>query len=152
MKNFIQIIILVFICFNISIADQQGDKIFKKADDKILENFLENAAKKAKRNISEKGKLDTQDAIALMLRSQFNHIAHLRENMVTKIEFNAFKAEFNAFKAEFNAFKAEFNTFKQNVDYRFSLLESQISFLKWIMMFGFAFIAILQGYVIFKRK
>jgi len=136
MKDFIKYLVVIFVLgllnpytINDSVADDE---------DKILNDFLENAVKKARRNIEAKGRLETEDVLPLMLKFQYNDIAHLRKEMVTKTEFNAFKVEFNAFK--------------QSLEYRFVVIESQISFLQWIIIFGFAFLAVLQSYVIFKKK
>ncbi|MBW8048825.1 MAG: hypothetical protein FVQ77_00495 [Cytophagales bacterium] len=77
-------------------------------EDEILQSFLENASKSAVEEIKNEGKLSEKNAIPLILKTQFNHIAHLdndlshireielpdiRENMVTKEEFRSFKTE-----------------------------------------------------------
>ncbi len=46
-------------------------------EDEILQNFLNNAVKKARKQIEEEGQLTVENAIPLLLQSQFNHILHL---------------------------------------------------------------------------
>ena len=43
----------------------------------ILLRFLDNKANKALKEIEETGKLSEENAIPLILKTQFNHIAHL---------------------------------------------------------------------------
>ncbi|MCH8317565.1 MAG: hypothetical protein IIA88_03575 [Bacteroidetes bacterium] len=77
-------------------------------EDEILQSFLENASKSAVEEIKNEGKLSEKNAIPLILKTQFNHIAHLdndlshiretelpdiRVNMVTKEEFRSFRTE-----------------------------------------------------------
>ncbi|MEW6619179.1 MAG: hypothetical protein AB1422_07570, partial [bacterium] len=50
-------------------------------EDEILQNFLNNAVKNAKRQIEEEGKLTVESAIPLLLQSQFNHILHLDKEL-----------------------------------------------------------------------
>ena len=80
-------------------------------EDEILQSFLENASKSAMEEIKSEGKLSEKNAIPLILKTQFNHIAHLdRElkelnntvetKLVTKDEFNNFKDEFKSFRTE----------------------------------------------------
>lgn len=102
-------------------------------EDQILAEFLDNAVKKAKKSIENKGVLTTEDAIPLMLKSQFNHISHLEEQMVTKNEFNDLKDQFAGLKNQFAGLKDQFN------------------FTKWLIAFGFAFLASLQIYLAFLK-
>ncbi len=91
-------------------------------DDEIITKFLDAAVKKAQKNIEETGTLRIDDAIPIMLKSQFNHIAHLderitsiEENMVTKQEFNEkfgeLKSDFGELKSEIREVKSTLNTF-----------------------------------------
>ncbi|MDI6704157.1 MAG: hypothetical protein QME40_05775, partial [bacterium] len=52
-------------------------------EDEVLKEFLEKAYEDAKREIKEKGILTIQLAIPLLLRSQYNHITHLDEEVTT---------------------------------------------------------------------
>ena len=100
-------------------------------DDQILSEFLDNAVQQAKKRITQEGRLSTEDAIPLMLKSQFNHIAHLEEQMVTKADFNLLKDQFGGLKDQFGG------------------LKDQFAFVKWVIMLGFTFLAVLQVYVAF---
>ena len=95
-------------------------------DDKILSEFLDNVVQQAKTRIAEDGCLRTEDAVPLMLKSQFNHIAHLERDMVTRADFNGLKDQFSG-------------------------LKDQFSFLKWVILFGFTFLAALQMYIAFVK-
>ncbi len=91
-------------------------------EDHFLNEFLENRVQKAKENIQQKGRLETEDAIPLMLKSQFNHIAHLEQEMVTKTEFAGLKQQFEG-------------------------LNSRFTFSIWLITFGFTFLGALQTYL-----
>ena len=107
-------------------------------DDQILSEFLDNAVQQAKKRITQEGRLSTEDAIPLMLKSQFNHIAHLEEQMVTKADFNLLKDQFGGLKDQFGGLKDQFGG-----------LKDQFAFVKWVIMLGFTFLAVLQVYVAF---
>ena len=109
------------------------EMIEQLTDDEILNSFLSNAVEKAKKNITTKGGLETEDAIPLMLKSQFNHIAHLEKQMITRDEFNQ----------RFSEFETRFH----HLEGRFSSIESQFSYTKWLITFGFTFLGALQIYV-----
>jgi len=49
----------------------------RKETTEILKKFLEHKCKEAEREIEEKGTLSEENAIPLLLKTQFNHIAHL---------------------------------------------------------------------------
>ncbi len=115
--------------------NEDGNSII---EDEILAKFLDNAASKAKRNIEEHGTLSTEDAIPLMLKSQFNHIAHLEQQMVTKDQFQALKDQFQALKDQFQVLKDQFQGLKE-----------QFSFLKWIIGIGFVMLFALNLYIVF---
>ena len=51
--------------------------MFEKETTQILLKFLERKCKEAEKEIEEKGVLSDDKAIPLLLKSQFNHIAHL---------------------------------------------------------------------------
>ena len=122
-------------------------------EDELISAFLTKSTEKAKQQIADEGKLSTENAIPLMLKSQYNHIAHLDEQMVTKTEFNGeikslkeqmvtktefngeikslkeqmvTKTEFNAFKEQFNGLKEQFNGLKE----QFNGLKEQFKGLK----------------------
>ena len=73
--------------------------IFDEATHNILMKFLDNKSKEAEQEIARKGFLSEGHAIPLILKSQFNHIAHL---------------------------DTELTTFREHVDRRFERLERNL--------------------------
>jgi len=55
--------------------------MFEKETTEILKKFLEHKCKEAEREIEEKGTLSEENAIPLLLKTQFNHIAHLDKEL-----------------------------------------------------------------------
>ena len=110
-------------------------------EDELISAFLTKSTEKARPQIADEGKLSTENAIPLMLKSQYNHIAHLDEQMVTKTEFNG---EIKSLK-ERMVTKTEFNALKE----QFNGLKDQVGFMKWLIMLGFALLAALQVYTSF---
>jgi hypothetical protein len=51
--------------------------MFEKETTQILLKFLERKCREAEKEIEEKGVLSDDKAIPLLLKTQFNHIAHL---------------------------------------------------------------------------
>jgi hypothetical protein len=51
--------------------------MFEKETTEILLKFLERKCREAEKEIEEKGVLSDDKAVPLLLKSQFNHIAHL---------------------------------------------------------------------------
>jgi len=102
----ITIIFVFFLCllFCNSILAQdtstytQNVKVETTVEDQILKTFLEKASQRAMDEIQNKGTLSEENAIPLILKTQFNHIDHLYKNMVTKDEFNNLKVDFNNFR------------------------------------------------------
>lgn len=91
-------------------------------EDQILMGLLNKNAQEAMDEIKTTGTVSQKNAIPLMLKSQFNHIAHLdekiqimQEDMVTRNEFNI----------------------------QFGQIERELGSLKWFMMAGFSFMSIL---------
>lgn len=102
-------------------------------EDQILNDFIDHAVDKAKKNIRETGNLEIEDAIPLMLKSQFNHIAHLEKETMPRAELGA---RFSHIDQRFEA-----------MDYRFDVLEKQFGFMKWMVGIGFSFLGALQIYI-----
>ena len=98
----------------------------KMFEDQFLNDFIDNAVNRARNNIQQKGKLETEDAIPLMLKSQFNHIAHLEMDMLTKTEFD-FK--FNQVVLK-NEFESKVNTLvtKTEFENRINTLVTKVEF------------------------
>ena len=118
-------------------------------EDELISAFLTKSTEKARQQIADEGKLSTENAIPLMLKSQYNHIAHLDEQMVTKTEFNALKDQFTALKDQFNGLKEQFTGLKEQFNglkEQFKGLKEQVGFMKWMIMLGFALLAALQVY------
>jgi len=57
--------------------------IFDEATHSVLMKFLDKKSKEAEQEISKKGSLSEGYAIPLILKSQFNHIAHLDNELTT---------------------------------------------------------------------
>ncbi len=67
-------------------------------EDQVLISFLDKVATEALKEIKDKGSLSVENAMPLILKSQFNHVLHLdkeiteiREGMVTEKSLNDFK-------------------------------------------------------------
>ena len=131
-------------------------------EDELISAFLTKSTEKARKQIADEDKLSTKNAIPLMLKSQFNHIAHLDEQMVTKTEFReeienlkeqmVTKTEFNGkieSLKEQMVTKTEFNGKFESLKEQFNGLKDQVGFMKWLIMFGFALLAALQVYTSF---
>lgn len=129
-------------------------------EDQFLNDFIDNAVNRARNNIQQKGKLETDDAIPLMLKSQFNHIAHLEMDMLTKTEFEirintlVTKAEIEARLSTLvtkSEFEAKINTLvtKTEIESRFKAVDERFALLQWTVGIGFTFMAFLQTYVSF---
>jgi len=73
--------------------------MFDEATHTVLMKFLDKKSKDAEQEISQKGIMSEEHAIPLILRSQFNHIAHL---------------------------DAELTTFREQVDKRFERMERNL--------------------------
>ena len=57
--------------------------MFEKETTEILLKFLEKKCREAEKEIEEKGTLSDENAIPLLLKTQFNHIAHLDMELTT---------------------------------------------------------------------
>lgn len=60
--------------------------------------------------------------------------------MVTKAEFTGLKDESTGLKDQFNGLKDQFND-----------LKGQFEFIKWIIIAGFAFLAVMQTVIVFVK-
>lgn len=86
-------------------------------EDEILQGFLEKSAARAMDEIKQDGKLSEANAIPLLLKAQFNHVAHLDLEQTTMrkdigLELADIRKTMATFvtKAEFNEFKSEINS------------------------------------------
>ncbi len=146
-------------------------------DDQILSEFLDNAVLKARERITQEGRLSTEDAIPLMLKSQFNHIAHLEQEMVTKKELqeqlfglqtkfdgrmdkldgrmDGLQTKLNGrmdglqtkINGRMDSLQYELNGRIDGLQIEFHGMRDQFSMFKWIIMLGFTFLSALQIYL-----
>ena len=124
-------------------------------EEQIIISFLDNAVAKSLENLKQHGQLTTEDAIPLMLKSQFNHIAHLDQEMVTKTEFrekfegmeNKITGLSEGMENKITGLRGEMNSLKSEM----KSLKSEMKSLKWtmgmVLTIGFAVMASLQTYV-----
>jgi len=109
-------------------------------DDSYLFAYLDKDIEDSKKDIKDGKGLSQKGATAMLLKGMYNHIAHLDQNMVTKAEFNGLKGQFNGLKDQFGGLKDQF-----------SGLKGQFEFVKWIIISGFAFLAVLQAVIAFVK-
>lgn len=77
-------------------------------EDEILQGFLEKSAARAMAEIKNEGKLSEANAIPLLLKAQFNHVAHLDLELTTMRK--DFTCELAEFRAEINTKFADFKS------------------------------------------
>jgi len=111
-------------------------------EDQILMNLLGKSAESAMDEIKTTGTLSQKNAIPLMLKSQFNHIAHLDEKMQEMVTIDAFDKKVAGLVT-----KEEFNTRISKIEMDLSVLKEYFGFLKWFMVSGFSFLGILIAVV-----
>ncbi|MEW6606784.1 MAG: hypothetical protein AB1414_04900 [bacterium] len=95
-------------------------------EDEILQNFLNNAVKNAKRQIEEEGKLTVESAIPLLLQSQFNHILHLDKELsslriLIDERFEKMEGRFEKIDERFEKMEGRF----EKIDERFEKMEGR---------------------------
>lgn len=90
--------------------------MFDEATHSVLMRFLDRKSKDAEREIAQKGSLSEEHAIPLILKSQFNHIAHL---------------------------DMELTAFREQVDRRFEKVDKRFERLERNLFAGFAFLSAL---------
>jgi uncharacterized protein (DUF3084 family) len=130
-------------------------------EDEILKEFLKKAVEDAKKEIAESGKLSVENAIPLLLDSQYNHILHLEREMCTKGDLEALRiATKNDLKAleerlevrfaqidqRFSQIDQRFSQIDQRfsqIDQRFSQIDQRFSDIKHWLMYGVAILALI---------
>jgi len=116
-------------------------------EDHYLFTYLEKDIEEAKKDIKQGKGLTQKGAMAMLLKGMYNHISHLDENMVTKQEFNLrFDGLDQKFEQKFEGVNQKFEGVNQKFDglnQKFDGLKSQFGFIKWIITFGFIFLAAL---------
>jgi len=108
-----------------AVYENKRAKMFK--DDNYLFAYLEKDIQNSRKEILEGKGLSQKGAMAMLLKGLYNHITHLEEKMVTKDEFNSLVSEFR-------------------------VLKNQFDFLKWLITFGFVFLAALKIILTFVKK
>jgi len=92
--------------------------MFEKETTDILLKFLDKKAREAEKEIEEKGVLSDDKAIPLLLKTQFNHIAHL---------------------------DAEISSLRTTMDKRFEHMEKKIDRVFVVLTIGISFLVLLIG-------
>jgi len=124
-------------------------------EDEILQNFLNNAVKKAKEQIEKEGKLTVENAIPLLLQSQFNHVLHLDEEIsairrLMDERFEKIDERFEKIDERFEKIDERFEKIDERfekIDERFEKISKKIGWLFGIVIgiisLGFSWISIL---------
>jgi len=105
-------------------------------EDEILLNFLDRAAKAAIKEIKASGRLSEKNAIPLLLKAQFNHIAHLDRDMVRKEEFKKFKDDIQkemATKSELKVLSHHIQNLEKQMTFGFKVIGGGITVLGLII-------------------
>ncbi len=87
---------------------------------RIFMTFLDRKVKEAEEEITQKGVLSDDKAIPLMLKTQFNHIAHLEESVDS--EFGHIRRQFKEVNENFKEMNQKFKEINEKfeqVDQRF---------------------------------
>ena len=108
-------------------------------EDKILKDFLENAVRKAKVEIKEKGVLTVENALPLLLDSQYNHIVHLTED-IGKINFRLDKVDERLGRVEGRLNGVEGSII--GLEGKIGGLEGSLSSMKYWFMFSIGFLGL----------
>jgi len=111
----------------------------------ILVKFLDKKVKEAEREIEEKGILSDDKAIPLLLKSQFNHIAHL-DSEITELRILMDK-RFEQVDKRFEQVDKRF----EQMDKRVGEVDKKIDRLFVVLSIGIAFLALLISLVFFKK-
>lgn len=109
--------------------------IFDEATHNVLMKFLDKKSKEAEQEIAKKGSLSEGHAIPLILKSQFNHIAHL------DTELTAFREQVDRRLTEFREeVDRRLTEFLEEVDRRFEQVDKRFERLERNLFAGFAFL------------
>ncbi len=96
-------------------------------DDEILKPILDSAGGKALQKIRKESSISLEEAIPLLLRGQYNHIAHL-DKEITEI-------------------KSQLKNMATKNDIKNMATKDDIRQLKWIIGIGFSFITLIIGII-----
>jgi len=110
--------------------------MFEKETTEILLKFLERKCREAEKEIEEKGTLSDDNAIPLLLKTQFNHIAHLDMELTTLREI--MDKRFEEVRSEVKEVKDEVERIKNLFPKIFTILAAGFTILGFlIILFGF---------------
>ena len=107
----------------------------------ILLKFLENKSQKAMKEIEENGTLSEENAIPLILKTQFNHIAHLDKEL-TLFRKNVDK-RFESFREMVDRRFEKIDQRFEKIDQRFEKIEERFVKVYTFLGIGFTIIAAL---------
>jgi hypothetical protein len=128
-------------------------------DDQILMAFLNKRSEVALAEIKETGGLSESNAMPLMLKSQFNHIAHLDLKLNDlELRFNEMSVQMRELvtRKEFKSFREEVKLDSSNIRLEMSQMKKELlwemkeqsktlqSEFRWLLGTGLAFISILM--------
>ena len=99
-------------------------------EDEFLQEFLAKAVEDVKQQIKETGTLTVENAIPLLLHSQYNHILHLEEKMATKADIAALQDKIATL--EKNVFD-KIATLQHGIMYGLTLLAVFLSLVMWLL-------------------
>ncbi len=104
----------------------------------ILLKFLDKKVREAETEVTERGILSDDKAIPLILKTQFNHIAHLEDIMDKRLE--QVDKRFEEVDKRFEQVDKRF----EQVDRRFEQVDSHFARLERNLWGGFAFLSLLM--------
>jgi hypothetical protein len=128
-------------------------------DDQILMAFLNKRSEAALAEIKETGGLSESNAMPLMLKSQFNHIAHLDLKLSDlELRFNEMSLQMRELvtRKEFQSFRQEVKLDSINIRQEMSQMKKELllemkeqsktlqSEFRWLLGTGLAFISVLM--------
>ncbi len=127
----------------------------KNAAMEILMRFLDRKVKEAEEEVTQNGVLSEDKAIPLMLKMQFNHIAHLEESVNERFgqinqRFEQVDSRFKRVDERFEQIDERFDQINERferVDQRFDLIQrdmgSRFRHMERMFLGGFTFLSFL---------
>ena len=127
----------------------------KNAAMEILMRFLDRKVKEAEEEVTKKGILSEDKAIPLMLKMQFNHIAHLEESVNDRFgqinqrfeqvdqRFEQVNQRFEQVDRRFEQVNQRFERVDQRFDYIQKEMGSRFRHMERMFLGGFAFLSFL---------
>lgn len=127
----------------------------KNAAMEILMRFLDRKVKEAEEEVTQNGVLSEDKAIPLMLKMQFNHIAHLEESVNERFgqinqRFEQVDSRFKRVDERFEQIDERFEQINERferVDQRFDLIQrdmgSRFRHMERMFLGGFTFLSFL---------